>query len=197
MKLADLDNMLLLQGLARLTDAEFFDLCQHNPNLRLERTADHDLIAMPPAGTESSRSSGEVYGQLWLWNRQHRLGYAFESSAGFTLPDGSVRSPDAAWVSRAAYEALSDEQRQRFPSVCPAFVVEVRSPSDGLGPLRRKLADYLANGVQLGFLLDPSAQTATVYRPGREPQELPGFDRELSGEAVLPGFVLDLRPLRG
>ena len=146
MTFADLDNQLLLQGpaLARLTDEEFaYDLCQHNPTLRLERTADHNIIAMPPAGSESSRKSGEIYGQLWLWNRQHRLGYAYDSSAGFTLPDGSVRSPDAAWLSQAKFAQLTEAQRQKFPPVCPEFVVEVRSPSDGLAALRRKMGRLL------------------------------------------------------
>jgi Uma2 family endonuclease len=198
MTFADLDNMLLLQGpaLARLTDDEFFDLCQHNPTLRLERTADHNIIAMPPAGSESSRKSGEVYGQLWLWNRQHQLGYTYDSSAGFTLPDGSVRSPDAAWLSKVKFEQLTETQRQKFPPVCPEFVIEVRSPSDGLAALRRKMEDYLANGVQLAFLLDPTAATATIYRPEQAPEELMGFEQELSGEQVLPGFTLDLRFLR-
>lgn len=198
MTFADLDNMLLLQGpvVARLTDEEFFDFCQHNPSLRLERTADHNIIAMPPAGSESSRKSGEVFFQLMLWNREHQLGHVYESSAGFTLPDGSVRSPDAAWLSRAAFESLTEEQRQRFPPVCPAFVVEVRSPSDGLASLRRKLEIYLENGVEVGFLLDPTTEMAYVYRRGQAPQELTGFDRTLSAEPALPGFVLDLRPLR-
>lgn len=198
MTFADLDNQLLLQGpaLARLTDEEFYDLCQHNPTLRLERTADHNIIAMPPAGSESSRKSSEIIFQLMLWNRQHQLGYVYESSAGFTLPDGSVRSPDAAWLSRAAFEKLTEAQRQRFPPGCPEFVVEVRSPSDGLAVLRRKMEDYLANGVQLGFLLDPTAATATIYRPDQAPEELVGFEQQLSGEPVLPGFSLDLRFLR-
>ena len=198
MTFADLDNVVLLQSpaLARLTDEEFFDLCQLNPTVRLERAADHNIIFMPPAGSESSRKSGEVHGQLWLWNRERRLGHVYESSAGFTLPDGSVRSPDAAWLSQAAFEELTEAQRQRFPPVCPAFVVEVRSPSDGLAPLRRKMETYLANGVQLGFLLDPGNETAYIYRPGVNPEEITGFDRELDAEPVLPGFRLDLRPLR-
>jgi len=125
------------------------------------------------------------------------LGHIYESSAGFTLPDGSVRSPDAAWLSAAAYKRLTPAERERFPPVCPEFVIEVRSPSDGLAALRRKMLDYLANGVRLAFLLDPTAETATVYRLGREPEELAGFDRSLSGETVLPGFALDLRPLHG
>jgi Uma2 family endonuclease len=198
MTFADLDNVVLLQSpaLARLTDEEFYDLCRRNPTVRLERAADHNIIFMPPAGSESSRKSGEVYGQLWLWNREHQLGYVYESSAGFTLPDGSVRSPDAAWLSRAAFDQLTEAQRQRFPPVCPAFVVELRSPSDGLGLLRRKMEIYLANGVQLGFLLDPENETATIYRAGQDPEELVGFERQLSAEPVLPGFTLDLRPLR-
>ncbi|MBC8081780.1 MAG: Uma2 family endonuclease [Hymenobacter sp.] len=190
--------MVVLHGpvLARLTDEEFFDLCQHNPLLRLERNADHEIIFMPPAGTESSLKCGEVFFQLTLWNRQTQLGYVFESSAGFTLPDGSVRSPDASWVPKAAYDALTEEQRLRFAPVCPPFVVEVRSPSDGLTPLRRKMETYLANGVEVGFLLDPTAETATIYRRGQEPEEINSFDATLSAEPALSGFALDLRPLR-
>lgn len=198
MTFADIDNMVVLHGpaLARLTDEEFFDICQHNPNLRMERNADHEIIAMPPAGSESSRKSGEVYGQLWLWNRQHQLGYTYDSSAGFTLPDGSVRSPDASWVPKAAYDTLTEAQRLRFPPVCPTFVVEVRSPSDGLAPLRRKMETYLANGVEVGFLLDPTNETATIYRPGQEPEEINSFNATLSAEPALTGFALDLRPLQ-
>ena len=198
MTFADLDNVVTIHGpqLTRLTDEEFFDLCQHNPTLRLERNADHEIIFMPPAGAESSRKSNEVVFQLTLWNRRHQLGYVFESSAGFTMPDGSVRSPDASWVSRAAYDALPEAQRLRFPPLCPAFVVEVRSPSDGLAPLHRKMETYLANGVQVGFLLDPSTETATIYRPGHEPEEISSFEQSLNAEPALPGFSLDLRPLR-
>ena len=197
MTFADIDNVVVLHGpLTRLTDDEFFDVCQHNPDLRLERNAEHEIVFMPPAGAESSRKSNEVLFQLTLWNRQQQLGYVFESSAGFTLPDGSIRSPDASWVPKAAYDALTEAQRLRFPPVCPTFVVEVRSPSDGLAPLRRKMETYLANGVQVGFLLDPTNETATIYRPGQEPEEISSFDTMLNAEPALPGFTLDLRPLR-
>jgi len=198
MTFADLDNQLLLQGpaLVRLTDEEFYDLCQHNPTLRLERTADHNIIAMPPAGSESSRKSSEIIFQLMLWNRQHQLGYVYESSAGFVLPDGSIRSPDAAWLSKEKFAQLTEAQRQGFPPVCPEFVVEVRSPSDGLAALRRKMEIYLLNGVQIGFLLDPESERATIYRPDQLPEEFTNFEQALSAEPVLPGFALDLRPLR-
>ena len=197
MTFADIDNVVVLHGpLTRLTDDEFFELCQHNPTLRLERNADHEIIFMPPAGAESSRKSNEVLFQLTLWNRQHQLGYVFESSAGFTLPDGSIRSPDASWVPKAAYDALTQQQRLRFPPVCPSFVVEVRSPSDSLTLLRHKMEIYLENGVEVGFLLDPGNENATIYRRSQQPEEINGFDQTLSAKPALPGFVLDLRPLR-
>jgi Uma2 family endonuclease len=180
----------------RLTDEEFFALCQDNAEWRYERNAHHEILVMPPAGTDSSRNNNEISGQLWLWNRQAQLGQTFDSSAGFTLPDASVRSPDAAWLSQVAWEALTAEQRRRFAPVCPEFVVEVKSPSDGLRYLQAKMEDYLTNGVQLGFLLDIEAETAYVYRPGQPMETLTGFDRDLSGGPVLPGFALDLRPLR-
>ncbi|WP_191906371.1 Uma2 family endonuclease [Hymenobacter baengnokdamensis] len=173
MTFADLDNVVTIHGpqLTRLTDEEFFDLCQHNPTLRLERNADHEIIFMPPAGTESSRKSSEVVFQLMLWNRRHQLGYVFESSAGFTLPDGSVCSPDASWVAKAAYEALPEAQRLRFPPMCPAFVVEVRSPSDGLAPLRRKMETYLANGVKSASCSTPAPKPPPSTAPARNPKK--------------------------
>lgn len=180
----------------RLSDDEFFELCRLNPELRLERTAQHDIMFRSPAGSDSSESSGESYGQLWLWNRQARLGHVYESSAGFTLPDTSVRSPDAAWLSQAAWSTLTPEQRRRFPPVCPEFMLEVKSPSDRLADLQAKMEAYLANGMQLGFLLDVAAETAYVYRPGQPAETVQGYAQELSGEPVLPGFRLDLRPLR-
>ncbi len=199
MHLADMPSDLrVLRGtpFTRLTEEEFFDLCQTNELWAFERNASREIIVIPPVSLDSSAICGEIGFQLWYWNRQTQLGHVYESSAGFTLPDGSVRSPDVAWLSQAAWEKLTADQQRRFPPVCPAFVVEVKSPSDGLRYLQAKMEDYLANGAQLGFLLDLEAETAYVYRPGQPPETLPGFDRDLSGAPLLPGFVLDLRPLR-
>jgi Uma2 family endonuclease len=182
--------------MTRLSDDEFFELCQANPSLDFERNAQQEIIVMPPAGSESSESSLETQGQLWLWNRQSRLGHVYESSAGFKLPDSSVRSPDAAWLSQAKWEQLTPEQRRKFPPVCPEFMLEVKSPSDDIKMLQAKMEDYLANGMQLGFLLDVAAETAYIYRPDQPAETVQGYDQELSGEPVLPGFRLDLRPLR-
>ncbi|RYY19114.1 MAG: Uma2 family endonuclease [Cytophagaceae bacterium] len=182
--------------LARLSDDEFFELCQANPTLNFERNAQQEIIIMPPAGSESSESCSEANYQLVHWNRQARLGHVYESSAGFRMPDSSVRSPDASWLSQAKWEQLTPEQRRKFPPVCPEFMLEVKSPSDSIVDLKAKMADYLINGVQLGFLLDVEAETAYVYRPGQDAETVQGYDQALSGEPVLPGFQLDLRPLR-
>jgi len=183
-------------ALTRLSDDEFFELCQANPRLCFERNSNQEIIIMPPAGSESSESSMESQGQLWLWNRQTKLGHVYESSAGFKLPDSSVRSPDVAWLSQANWATLTPEQRRKFPPVCPKFMMEIKSPSDDVADLQAKMENYLANGMQLGFLLDVEAETAYVYRPGQPAETVQGYDQELSGEPVLSGFRLDLRPLR-
>lgn len=182
--------------LVRLSDDEFFELCQANPSLDFERNAQQEIIIMPPAGSESSESCSEANYQLMHWNRRLRLGHVYESSAGFKLPDSSVRSPDVAWLSQAKWEQLTPEQRRKFPPVCPEFMIEAKSPSDDGKMLQAKMEDYLTNGMQLGFLLDVETETAYVYRPGQPVETVQGYDQELSGEPVLPGFSFDLRPLR-
>ena len=176
-------------------DESFFRFCQRNADMRIERTASHEIIIMPPAGGESSAASGDVYLQLGMWSRRYG-GRSFESSVGFRLPDGAILSPDASWVEAAAWAGLTSEQRQKFPPLCPDFVIEVKSPSDRIPTLQAKMEQWLRNGVRLGFLLDTETEAAYVYAPGQLVQTLPGFDRELSGEPVLPGFRLDLRELR-
>lgn len=151
---------------------------------------------MPPAYPDASEDGLEIGYQLQHWNRTKAAapGHSYESSAGFKLPNGAVRAPDVAWLSRAA-RALA-QQAGGFLATCPEFVVEIRLPSDRLPTLQAKMAEYMANGVQLGFLLDVEAETAYIYRPGQPAQTGQGYDQELSGEPVLPGFGLDLRPLR-
>ena len=183
-------------ALAHLTDEEFFQLCQDNPQFQLERDAHFNLIIMPPSHPDASESGGEVVYQMNRWNRTLApvQGHTYESSAGFKLANGAIRAPDASWLSRDRRTAAAPAGG--FLAACPEFVVEILSPTDRLATTQAKMEEYLANGVQLGFLLDVAAETAYVYRPGRAPETVPGFDRELSGEPVLPGFALDLRPLR-
>ena len=173
------------------TEDEFFELCASNPELRFERNANGEVIIMPPAGSESGARSGEVFGQLWLWNKQTRLGRTFDSSAGFTLPNGAIRAPDAAWIIQQRWDSLSANDRRRFASLCPDLVVEVRSRTDALTVLQSKMEEYIANGAQLGWLIDPENRRVEIYRAG-EPVQALDDPQTLSGDPVLPGFVLDL-----
>lgn len=188
----------ILRGpvVARFTDAEFYELCQENPQFQLERDANHNIIIMPPAFPDASEDGLEVGYQLKHWSRTQSVapGHTYESSAGFVLPNGAIRAADVAWLSRAAREVA--QQAGGFLAACPEFVVEIRSPSDRLAPLQAKMEEFLANGARLGFLLDVAAETAYVYRPGQPAETVQGFEQELSGEPVLPGFRLGLRPLR-
>ncbi|WP_165249526.1 Uma2 family endonuclease [Paludisphaera soli] len=180
-------------GARLLVDPDgFAALCAANRDLRLERDADGALIAMTPASSEGSGRNAELIIQLGVWNRAKGLGKVFDSSAGFTLPDGSVRSPDASWIALDRWDRVPAEERRRFAPVVPDFVAELRSPSDPIPALRAKMAAYLAHGVRLGWLIDPEARAVEVYRPGRGAETLAG-PATLSGEDVLPGFTLDLK----
>jgi Uma2 family endonuclease len=183
-----------LRPTLHLTDEVFEQLCQQNPDLRLERTAQGELIAMPPAGSETGYRNADLLGQLWQWNRRWQLGIVFDSSAGFTLPNGAIRSPDAAWIAQARWDALTPAQRRRFAPLCPDFVLELKSPSDDLPALQAKLQEYMANGAQLGWLIDPETQQVYSYRPGQPVQiwERPAC---LAGDPVLPNFTMDFMPI--
>ncbi len=182
-----------------LTDEQFYYLCMANEQWRMELTAEGELIIMPPTGGESGIRNSDLNADLVIWNRQTRLGYVFDSSTIFRLPSGAKRSPDVSWVIRERWEALSLEQRRGFPPLCPDFVIELRSETDSLPPLQRKMRDYLANGLRLGWLIDPQTPLVEIYRRDREVETL-NFSAQqtpptLSGESVLPGFILDLAPI--
>ncbi|HWS86437.1 MAG TPA: Uma2 family endonuclease [Pyrinomonadaceae bacterium] len=177
-----------------LTDEQFFQLCQDNRDLRFEMTARGELIIMAPTGSEMGRRNARINQRLLNWADADSTGVVFDSSAGFRLPNGARVSPDASWVSRERYEAVPPEEREKFAPVCPDFVVELRSPSDNLQELQGRMAEYVENGAQLGWLLDPSNRRVYVYRPGREVEILEGPET-VSGDPVLPGFVLSLQEI--
>ncbi len=174
-----------------LSDDQFYQLCQDNENWRLERTAQGELIIMPPVGVLSGNRESNLIGELWLWNRQAQLGKVFSSSTIFTLPNGAKRSPDVAWVKSDRWESLTLEEQEKFPPLCPDFVIELRSRTDSLSQLQEKMQEYLNNGLQLGWLINPQAQQVELHRPNQvvEIVQLPTI---LSGEQVLPGFILDI-----
>jgi len=174
-----------------LTDEQFFQLCQNNRDLRFERTANGELIIMSPTGSETGRRNSGLNFQLTAWNIQNNLGVVFDSSSGFKLPDGSDISPDSTWVRRDRWDALTPEQKEKFAPICPDFVVELRSASDSLEKLRAKMKVYIKNGAKLGWLLDRKNRQVEISRPDRD-VEIRYSPATLSGEDVLPGFVLDL-----
>jgi Uma2 family endonuclease len=192
--LGDPPLVLQLQPVLELSDEQFFELAQLNRDLRMELTARGELILALPTGGETGQRNSEITMQLALWAKRDGRGTTFDSSTGFRLPNGAVRSPDASWVAKARLAALSDEQRQKFLPLCPDFVIELRSPTDRLTVLREKMQEYLDNGAQLGLLLDPEQRRVYVYRAGAEVEELTGAET-ISAEPVLPGFALDLREI--
>lgn len=178
----------------RLSDEELFELCVRNPELRIERTAEGDLLVMTPAGGATDYRNTEIVAALLMWAKHDGTGVAFGPSAGFLLPNGAMRSPDAAWVPRSRLAPLSDEAREKFLPLCPDFVVELRSPSDRLADLQAKMEEYRDNGARLGWLIDPQERRIHVYRPPHPVEDLENPSR-IAGDPELPGFVLDLTPI--
>jgi Uma2 family endonuclease len=179
-----------LDTVIHLTHEQFRELCRENRDLQLELTAQGELIVMPPTGWESGRRNSSLNGQLWNWNERTRFGISFDSSTGFILPNGAIRSPDAAWVVAERLTALNPNP-EGFLTLAPDFVIELRSATDRLKPLQEKMREYQANGVRLGWLLNPKDRTVEIYRLGQDFEVLKS-PSSLSGEDVLPGFVLEL-----
>ena len=182
--------ILNLSPTIELTDEQFFQLCQNNQDLRIERTAQGELIIMPPTGWGSGNRNGRLTQRLFNWTDANGAGVAFDSSTGYKLPNGANRSPDASWISRERLEVLNPDPT-RFMPMAPDFVVELRSATDGLRATQRKMQEYLDCGVRLGWLIDPQNQQVEIYRLGQNVEVLKS-PFSLSGEDVLPGFVLDM-----
>jgi Uma2 family endonuclease len=191
-----LKHRLRLRLDAPVSDELFASLAAANPDLRLERTARGELIVMAPAGFGSSQRNFGLTYQLarWTQTKGKTLGIGADCSAAFRLPNGATKGPDASWIAIDRWNALPPEQREPFPAICPDFVAEIRSDSDRLPDLRKKMKEYLANGARLGWLIDPLRRTVEIYRPGKEAETLKR-PKTLSGEDVLPGFVLDLKDI--
>ncbi len=174
-----------------LTDEQFFKLCRANETWKLEKTAKGELIVMSPVGGVSGYREADLIGALWSWNRQTNRGIVFSSSTIFRLPNGAARSPDAAWLELSRWNSLTQEQQDRFPPICPDFVIELRSRTDDLESIQEKMQEYLESGLRLGWLVNPQQQQVEIYRQNQDVEivTLPGV---LAGEAVLPRFELEL-----
>lgn len=174
-----------------ITDEEFEKICRENRDRKFERTAQGELVIMSLTGGSTGERNAELNGQLWLWNRQAKLGHIYDSSTGFRLPNGAIRSPDAAWVSQSRWEALTPEQRKKWVPLCPDFVVELKSPSDDIADLQTQMLEYQENGLKLGWLLDPDRQLVEVYQADRS-MKLLSNPEEISADEIMAGFVLKL-----
>jgi Uma2 family endonuclease len=176
----------------QMTDEQFFDFCQENRDLRIERNRFGDISIMSPAGSETGNREGNIFGQLWVWSEKDGTGITFSPSTGFTLSTGAKRSPDASWIKLARWNQLTPKQQKKFAPICPNFVVELRSASDNLQPLKDKMQEYMQEpGIQLGLLIDRKNRRVYIYRPGEIEECLENPDT-VSCESVLPGFVLDM-----
>jgi Uma2 family endonuclease len=174
-----------------MTDEEFAAFCSEHPDLFFEMTAEGELIVMPPTYFSTGVQNSGITGDLFTWARRDNRGVASDSSTGFVLPNGARRSPDAAWTLKSRIAQLDPDSRSRFLHLCPDFVIELRSSSDRLGKLREKMREYLANGAQLGWLIDPGQRSVTIYRPDAEPETRTSI-QSIVGEGPVTGFVLDL-----
>lgn len=183
-----------LQPVLELSDDQLYEFAQLNRELRIERNAQGELIIMPPTGGESGQRNAEITMQLRLWAKRDGSGATFDSSTGFRLPNGAVRSPDASWIKQSRLAGLSDDDKKKFIPLCPDFVIELRSETDSLSVLQEKMQEYLDNGSQLGLLIDPEQKRVYVYRPEVEVEELENPET-VSGDPLLASFVLDLREI--
>jgi Uma2 family endonuclease len=179
-----------------MTDEELMRFCAANEMVRVERDTNGELILMSPSGSGTGRTNSELIYQLAAWARETNSGATFDSNAGFTLPDGSMRSPDAAWIAWPRWNALSKEEQEGFAPICPEFVIELRSPSDSLAELQAKMRLWVANGAEVAWLVDPARKTVEVYRPGREVEVLEDGS-VVEGDGPVAGFVLELGTVWG
>ncbi|WP_375470016.1 Uma2 family endonuclease [uncultured Nostoc sp.] len=180
-----------LKPALELTDEQFFQICQANQDLKFERAASGELIIMPPTGGETGNKNARITQQLMNWTDADGTGIAFDSSTCFKLSNGADRSPDAAWIKLERWDALTGEQKEKFPPICPDFVIELLSPSDNLKVAQDKMREYLDNGVRLGLLINRKSRQVEIYRQGQKVEMLDS-PATLSGEDVLKGFVLNL-----
>lgn len=186
----------------RMGDALFFQFCVQHRDLRIERNQNKEIVIMAPTGSETGNHNSEVLIDLGIWNRKYKLGYVFDSSTGFSLPNGTVRSPDVSWIAKEKWEAVAEEDKKVFAPISPDFVIEIRSKNDSLNTLKEKMKEYVLNGVRLGWLLDMKNEEAYIYSPQLKKnddseemvvlEEVQGFDEKLLGGAVLPKFELDV-----
>ncbi|GAB3794327.1 Uma2 family endonuclease [Spirosoma humi] len=188
----ELEFPLVLKKLEVMTDDEFFAFCQANDTLELERDKNGNIVIVSPTGSKTGNINLILASRIFLWNEEKAAGYTFDSSTGFKLPSGAIRSPDVSWIQKDCWEAIPEEQQEKFAPICPDFVIELRSASDDLTYLQSKMEEYRENGCSLGWLIDRKSQQVFIYRPGQPVETITTFTQILTAEPILPGFAFDL-----
>jgi Uma2 family endonuclease len=178
-------------AIVKMTQAQFHEFCQANQELRIERTAQGEVIIMPPAFSDTGNRNFNIAAQLWVWAEQNGMGIGFDSSAGFTLPNGATRSPDASWIKLERWNALTAAEQASFAPICPDFAIELRSASDTLISLQTKMQEYIDNGASLGWLIDHKNRQVYIYRPDQSPEVLEQPEL-VTGDPELSGFALKM-----
>lgn len=191
-----MNKFVLKTSAFRLSDEEFYNFCRENRDLHIERNANQDIIIMSPTGYITGDRNSEITRQLGNWNKKSKSGRVFDSSTGFALPNGAVKSPDAAWISHEHDQQLSPEDRKKFAPVCPDFVIELKSENDDIPELQNKMVEWIENGCRLGWLIDADEEKVYIYQPKQPVSTIEGFNNTADGGEVLPGFILELSELR-
>ncbi|NJO43658.1 MAG: Uma2 family endonuclease [Cyanobacteria bacterium CRU_2_1] len=181
-----------LAPILKMTDEQFYKLCRANPDIKFERNAKEELLIMPPTGGETGKFNAELSADFVIWNRQTKLGVVFDSSTCFKLPNGADRSPDISWIRQDRWDRLTSKQKEKFPPICPDFILELRSPTDSLETLQAKMREYIENGAQLGWLINRHDRQVEIYHPERAVEVLQ-TPADVFGDPVLPGFALNLQ----
>jgi Uma2 family endonuclease len=190
-----MENITLeLQDVIELNDSQFEKICSRNKDLRFEKNIKGELIIMSPVGSETGWKNSSLSGQLWYWNHLNKLGKTFDSSTGFKLPNGATRSPDASWVKQEKWEQLTHQEKTKFAPLIPDFVAELLSPTDNWQEGAKKMQEYIENGLLLGWLIDPENKRVGIYRQNQQVEILINL-KKISGEDILPGFILDLEEI--
>jgi Uma2 family endonuclease len=190
------DIIVNFNSIITFTDDDFYQLCRKNPDVKFERNAKGELLIMSPTGGETGNCNVEIATDFVIWNRQTKLGVCFDSSTCFKLPNGANRSPDVSWIRQDRWDALTPEQQEKFPPIAPDFVLELMSPTDRLQETQSKMQEYIDNQVKLGWLINRKTRQVEIYRQG-QPVEIIKSPKTLSGEDVLPGFILDMQIIWG
>jgi len=187
---------IFIQGYTEnMSDEAFKRFCAVNPDLRIERDKNKNVIVMAPKHSQTGWYNAKLLVKVEIWNENMKAGYTFDSSTGFTLPNNANRSPDVSWIAKERWEALTQAEKEDFAPICPDFCIELRSKTDRLNKIKAKLEEYIENGCRLGWLIDPIDEQVYIYRQNGSIEIIEGFDKKLSGEDVLPGFEFDLKIL--